>query len=333
MDAEFDCHHKLIKKERQVTNNLFTFDVFVTRHMLPVTRHVLRVTIYIHMHLNLSDKVILITGASSGIGAAIALALDGAGARVAIAARRKEKLEILSAKMQHPMVVAVDLMDEPATREMVRSVVACFGRIDILINNAASIIVAKSDTVKPDDLLTAIRTNLIAPIAATQEAIGFMRGQGHGHIINIGSPGFMMGIPFYAPYVCSKAAFSAWTRTIQAEWAGTEIVVSEYFPGYIKTDSPPESRLGAVEQDFLMAEHQNFLAGIFTKPKSPEDVARDIVKLIIKPKTLVYSDFSVKLGAFIANFPGFRLNIARQLAKNAREKKNLTVFTDQQIVK
>jgi NAD(P)-dependent dehydrogenase (short-subunit alcohol dehydrogenase family) len=275
-----------------------------------------------------TNKVVLLTGASSGIGAATAIALDAAGAHVAMAARRKDKLEALAARMSNPLVIAVDLCDETSAREMVRKVVAHYGRLDVLINNAASIIVAKSDVVQPSDLLSAFATNLVAPVAATQEAVIHMRKQGGGHIINIGSPGFMMGIPFYAPYVCSKAAFSAWTRTIQAEWAGTEIMVSEYFPGYINTDSRPDSRLGHVDQDFLMAKQQNILARIFTKPKSPEDVARHLVQLIKKPKTLVYSDISVKIGAFISNIPGFRLNIARQLAENAREKKRLSVFTD-----
>ncbi len=276
--------------------------------------------------MQLADKVILITGASSGIGAAIAMALDKAGARLAIVARRQEKLREVASHLHNPLVISVDLSDEKQAREMVRQVVTHFGRIDVLINNAASIIVAKSDTVSPADLLTAFRTNVIAPVVATQEAIRFMRIQGGGHIINIGSPGFMMGIPFYAPYVCSKAAFSAWTRTIQAEWSGTEIVVSEYFPGYIKTDSLPDSRLGSIDQDFLMAEQQNFIARLFTKPKTPEDVARHLVKLILKPKTLAYSDLGVKIGAFISNIPGFRLSIARQLAKNARDKKNLSIF-------
>ena len=276
----------------------------------------------------LTQKVILITGASSGIGAATALALDSFGAKVAIAARRKDKLDDLALRMNDPLVIAVDLCDETSGREMVRAVVDHFGRIDVLINNAAAIIVAKSDAVQSADMLNALATNLIAPIAATQEAIRFMRKQGGGHIINIGSPGFMMGIPFYAPYVCSKAAFSAWTRTIQAEWAGTEIMVSEYFPGYIKTDSRPDSRMGAIDQNFLMADDQNFMAGLFTKPKTPEDVASQLIKLVLKPKTLVYSDISVKIGAFISNIPAFRLNIARQLAKNAREKKNLSVFDE-----
>ncbi len=68
---------------------------------------------------------------------------------------------------------------------------------------------------------------------------------------------------------------------------------------------------------------QNFITRLFTKPKTPQDVARHLVKLIRNPKTLVYSDISVKTGAFISNIPGFRLNIARQLAENAREKMSI----------
>ncbi len=278
--------------------------------------------------LPIKDKVILVTGASSGIGSATALAFDAKGAKVAIAARRKERLETLSSRMHDPLVIAVDLSDEAAAAGMVRQVVDHYGRIDILVNNAASIIVALSDNVGTDDLLKAFRTNLTGPVAATQEAVKFMRRQGGGQIINIGSPGFMLGIPFYAPYVCSKAAFSAWTRTIQAEWAGTEIVVCEYYPGYIKTDSPPESRIGEVDQDLLMEEHQNFMAALFTRPKTAQAVANQLVNLALHPRPLTYSGFSVQIGAWISNISGFRLSIARQMAKTARKKKNLSIFTE-----
>ncbi|MCX6278595.1 MAG: SDR family NAD(P)-dependent oxidoreductase [Bacteroidetes bacterium] len=276
--------------------------------------------------LSLSQKIILITGASSGIGAAAAVAFSSAGAKVAIAARRKEKLNEVAGKMRNALVLEVDMSEENAAIEMVNDVVKKFGRIDVLVNNAASIIISPSETVATGDLLKAFRTNLIGAVAATREAVLHMRSQGGGHIINIGSPGFMMGIPFYAPYVCSKAAFSAWTRTIQAEWAGSEIVVSEYFPGYISTESRAESRLGAVEQDFLMNPDPNFIARLFTKPGTPEGVARQLVKLILKPKTLVYSDINVKIGAFLSNIPGFRLAISRQMAETARRKKNLPIF-------
>lgn len=278
--------------------------------------------------MKLNNKIVLITGASSGLGAATALAFDRTGARVAIAARRKEKLDELAAKMKNALVLVVDLTDESQTRKMIDDTVAHFRKIDVLINNAACIIVSAAEGVTVEDMLKAFRTNLIGPLVATQQALKYMRKQGVGHIINVGSPGFMIGVPFYTPYVCSKAALSGWTRTIQAEWADTGIIVSEYFPGYTKVDSKPESRVGDVEQDLLFKKDQNFLSKIFTKPKTADDVANDLLKLVIKPKILVYAGHTVRIGAWIANFAGFRLNIAKQLAKTAREKLGRQVFED-----
>ena len=226
----------------------------------------------------------------------------------------------MASRLQDAWVIVADLDNPLAAVRMIDETVEKYGRLDILINNAACIIVAPSEEVQREDLLKAFRTNLVAPVVAAQCALKYFRKQGNGHIINIGSPGFMMGIPFYSPYVCSKAALSAWTRTIQAEWAGTGIHVSEYFPGYIKTNSRPESRIGEVDQDFLMSEKQNFLTRIFVKPKMAESVAKDLIKLALKPRLLMHSGAGVKIGSFISNLPSFRLSIARQMAETAQRK-------------
>jgi len=270
--------------------------------------------------MEIKNKVVLITGASSGIGAETAKVFDQAGAKIAIAARRREKLEEVANELNNALILETDLSDESKAAEMVDLTIRHFGRIDILINNAATIIVSPAESVSSKDLLHAYKTNLIAPVIATQRAIQFMKPNGGGHIINVGSPGFMMGIPFYAPYVCSKAAFSAWTRTLQAELAGSNIEVSEFFPGYVRTDSRPESRVGEVEQDFLMSEKQNAIARHFTKPQTPEEIANQLLNLAQHPKLLTYSSFSVRIGAWIALFPSFRLNLAKEMADTARRK-------------
>ncbi|MCX6285786.1 MAG: SDR family NAD(P)-dependent oxidoreductase [Bacteroidetes bacterium] len=276
--------------------------------------------------MDLRDKVVIITGASAGIGRATALAFNRSGAKIVLVARRAEILREIASTMHDPLVLHADLSKEEDCRMVIMQTISRFGRIDILINNAASIIVSPSEKVNRDDLIQAFTTNLLGPVTATQAVIPHMISQGGGHIINVGSPGFMMGIPYYSPYVCSKAAFSAWTRTIQAEWEGSCIRVSEYFPGYIKTNSKPESRLGDVEQDFLMNSKQNLMTRLFAKPKDPDDVAQQLVALAIKPKTLAYSDFSTRIGAFISNISPFRLAIASQMARTARNKKNLQMF-------
>ncbi|MCX6282521.1 MAG: SDR family NAD(P)-dependent oxidoreductase [Bacteroidetes bacterium] len=276
--------------------------------------------------MDIRDKVVIITGASGGIGHAAALAFNRCGAKTILVARRREVLQDIALTMPDALVLPADLSKEHDCLSVIEQSISRFGRIDILINNAASIIVSPSESVSRDDLLKAFMTNLLGPVSLTQAVIPHMLSRGGGHIINIGSPGFMMGIPFYTPYVCSKAAFSAWTRTIQAEWKNSSIVISEYFPGYIKTDSKPESRLGEVDQDFLMNSKQNFITRLFAKPKDPNEVAKQLVALARTPKILTYSDFSTKIGAYISNISPFRLSIAFQMANTARKKKNLKMF-------
>jgi NAD(P)-dependent dehydrogenase (short-subunit alcohol dehydrogenase family) len=277
----------------------------------------------------IDNKVVIITGASGGIGQATAWAFSNAGARVVLVARRLELLGQLALKLKDAFVIQADLSLEEECRKIIDLTLSHYGRIDILINNAASIIVSTSESVGRKDLLGAFTTNLLGPVTTTQEVIPHMLKQGGGHIINIGSPGFMMGIPYYSPYVCSKAAFSAWTRTIQSEWKGSNIVVSEYFPGYIKTDSKPESRMGDVDQDFLMNTEQNFITRLFAKPQDPDDVARQLVRLAHNPRILVYSNFSTRIGAFISNISSFRLSIAAGMAATVRKKKNIQIFNKQ----
>ena len=278
--------------------------------------------------MKIEGAVVLITGASSGIGKTAALAFDRAGARVAMAARRRERLEENAAQMHNALVLTVDLSDEKAAVGMVERTVEAFGRIDVLINTAAAIIVSPAEDVAPEDLVRSFRTNVVGPVAATNRAARYMLAQGYGHIINVGSPGFIIGVPLYLPYVCTKAAVCGWTRTIQAEWAGTPVRVSEYFPGYIKTDSPAESRFGPVDQDTIIDPEQNAITRFFTRPKTPEDVARQLIGLVRRPRTLVYSSFLTSLGAWVANLPGRRLSIARNMAAAARKRLGITVFAD-----
>ena len=119
---------------------------------------------------------------------------------------------------------------------------------------------------------------------------------------------------------------SGWTRTMQAEWAGTEIRVSEYFPGYIRTDSPAESARGPGPQDTIIDPEQNFITRFFTRPRTPEHVARQLLRLVERPRPLVYSSFLTALGAWIALFPGRRLAIAAGMARAGRKRLGLDVF-------
>jgi short-subunit dehydrogenase len=270
--------------------------------------------------MKLKDAVVIVTGASSGIGKATALLFDKMGAKVSMVARREEKLEDNAKKMSNALVLPADLSNEKQAEQIVTNTISKYGRVDVLINNAAAIIVSDAESVKPEELRRAFQTNLIGSIIATNKAVEYMKKQGYGHIINVGSPGFMIGVPFYTPYVTTKASMSAWTRTLQAEWANSEIKVSEYFPGYIKTESSSESKYGSMEQDLLMDEDQNPISRFFNRPKTPEHVAKQLVRLVKKPKLIAYSGFMVRIGAFLSNFSGIRHSISVGMAETARKK-------------
>jgi len=270
--------------------------------------------------MKLEGKVVCITGASTGLGREAAIQFDRAGARVAIAARRKELLDELAKGMKDALVLKTDLADEKQARDMVDKTVQHFGRIDILINNAALSIVESSDRIKREDLLRALAVNLLGPVASSQQAYVYMKNQGGGHIINIGTPGFMIGVPFYTPYACSKAAFSAWTRTVQGEWAEAGIIVSEYFPGYTETGAVAESAYGPIPMDLVMNKGKGFLARYFSGARSGADVARDLVKLAKKPRPLMFSTFMERMAGFVANIASIRVPVVKRMAATARKK-------------
>jgi NAD(P)-dependent dehydrogenase (short-subunit alcohol dehydrogenase family) len=270
--------------------------------------------------MKLEGKVVLITGASTGIGREAAIEFNKAGARVAIAARRKELLDELASLLKEPLVLKTDLADEKQARAMVDKTMKHFGRIDILINNAVTSIVESSDKIRREDLLRAFTVNLLGPVTASQQAYVYMKKQGGGHIINVGTPGFMIGVPFYTPYACSKGAFSAWTRTIQGEWAEAGIMVSEYFPGYTETGAVAESAYGPIPMDLVMNKGKGFLAKYFSGARNGNDVAKDLVKLAKKPRYLMFSTFMERLAGFVANIPAIRIPVVKRMAVTARKK-------------
>jgi short-subunit dehydrogenase len=265
---------------------------------------------------DLKNKIILVTGASTGIGEAIALAFDKEGARLALTSRRKEKLDALAAKLHEAIVIPADLALSGEPERIMKEVIAHYGRIDILVSNAACVIVSPAETTSAADLQKAFAVNLLAPVAFAQALFQFRKPGEPLQMIVIGSPGFKMGVPYYTPYASTKAALSGWTRSVQAEWENSGVIISEYFPGYVWTDSKAESRIGEVNQDLLMEENP----GMFTRPQRPETVARQIVQLAKKPKTLVCSSWQVALGAYLSNIASFRMAITRNMVKNVRNK-------------
>ena len=188
---------------------------------------------------SLKDKVALLTGASQGIGRETALALAEAGAKVAAAARNEEKLshlvnEIAAAGGQ-AIAVKMDVADAEQIKAGFKQVLDKYGRLDILVNNAAITRDGLALRMKQDDWDAVIRTNLTGAHNCIQQALGTMMRARAGRIINIASIVAQMGNAGQANYVAAKAGLIGLTKAIAIEIASRNITVNAVAPGFIAT--------------------------------------------------------------------------------------------------
>jgi 3-oxoacyl-[acyl-carrier protein] reductase len=188
---------------------------------------------------SLAGKVALVTGASQGIGRETALALAEAGANVALAARNEEKLAALAEEIAGKGSVAFAVKMDVAEAEQVKSgfkaVLERFGKLDILVNNAAITRDGLALRMKPDDWDAVIRTNLTGAHLCTQQALATMMRARAGRIINIASVVAQMGNAGQANYVAAKGGLIGLTKAIAIEIASRSITVNAVAPGFIET--------------------------------------------------------------------------------------------------
>jgi 3-oxoacyl-[acyl-carrier protein] reductase len=188
---------------------------------------------------SLKDKVALVTGASQGIGRATSLALAEAGAKVAVAARNAEKLASLVAEIQgaggEALAVPMDVADAGQVKTGFGQVLQHFGRLDILVNNAAITRDTLALRMKLDDWDAVLRTNLTGTHLCIQQALGAMLKQRAGRIINVTSVVARTGNAGQANYVASKAGLIGLTRAMAVEVASRSITVNAVAPGFIET--------------------------------------------------------------------------------------------------
>jgi 3-oxoacyl-[acyl-carrier protein] reductase len=190
--------------------------------------------------IDLTGKVALVTGASRGIGKAIALALGKSGAKVACIARNEGKLKETAAEIAGgggtATVHLCDVVDSAAVQATVDAVVETQGRLDIVVNNAG----ITKDTLLPmmsdDDWDKVIAANLRSVFLFTRAASKVMMRQRYGRIINMSSVSGLMGNPGQSNYSASKAGIIGFTQTVARELAKRKITVNAICPGFIATD-------------------------------------------------------------------------------------------------
>jgi 3-oxoacyl-[acyl-carrier protein] reductase len=188
---------------------------------------------------DLKDKVALITGASQGIGRDTAIALAQAGANVAVAARNEEKLASLVAEIESAggsaLAVKMDVADAEQVKAGFKQVLDKFGRLDILVNNAAITRDGLSMRMKADDWEAVLKTNLTGAHLCIQQALSTMMRARAGRIINISSVVAQSGNAGQANYVAAKAGLIGLTKAVAIEIASRNITVNAVAPGFIET--------------------------------------------------------------------------------------------------
>lgn len=245
----------------------------------------------------LKDKIVLITGASSGIGWSTALEFAGHRTKIAVLARRLDKIRELAEKIRAlgsaPLAIACDVRQKEQCQKSVQEVLEKWGKIDVLVNNAG---ILQRRTFLSQDLEKmeeTIQTNLMGTLYMTKAALPTMTKQGSGHIVNVSSVAGHLGLPSMAVYCASKFALVGLTQALRIELYRSGITLTAVCPGTVDT---------AMAEDALKEMDPTFKKGI--NPKTPTEIAKIIVKSCLRPKAeILYGEMPSWLVRLAKNFP------------------------------
>ena len=189
--------------------------------------------------MRIAGRTAIITGASSGIGQAVARELAEERANVVLASRNRKKLEALALDLVslpgRTLVVPTDVTDRLAVEALVRKTGEEFGGVDILINNAGAGLFAPIAGGNPENMRRLFEVNFWGAINCIQAAVPYMQAQGRGHIVNVASIAAKVAAPYLGMYSATKFALSAVSDSLRSELAGSGIGVSTVYPGLTQT--------------------------------------------------------------------------------------------------
>jgi clavulanate-9-aldehyde reducatase len=242
------------------------------------------------MNVDLSNQVVAITGASSGIGEATALACVEAGAAVALAARRGDRIEALAERINgsggRALALATDVGVEEQARAFVERTHAELGRLDVLVNNAGVMLLGPILNAPTEEWRRMIHANVFGVLYCTHAALPLMTGQGAGHIVNVSSVAGRFARQGSGVYNLTKFGVGAFSESLRQECAPLGVRVTLIEPGAVATELAGHNRPEVLEQI-----RKNF-AGV--TPLRAEDIAVAVVYAIGSPSNVSVNEILVR---------------------------------------
>jgi clavulanate-9-aldehyde reductase len=242
------------------------------------------------MSIDLSGQVVAVTGASSGIGEATALACAQAGAAVALAARRTERIETLAQRIRdeggRAIAITTDVGEEDEARAFVERAHSELGRLDVLVNNAGVMLLGPIENAPTEEWRRMIHANVFGVLYCTHAALALMRGQGSGHIVNVSSVAGRVARAGSGVYNLTKFGLGAFSESLRQEGVALGVRVTTIEPGAVATELPGHNREEVLEQ---MAKR---FAGV--TPLSSEDIAAAILYAIGQPPNVAVNEILVR---------------------------------------
>ena len=248
----------------------------------------------------MNKPVMIITGASSGIGAAAARRLAREQVCLTLAARREDRLQEVAGDVEklgsEVLVVPTDVTDRAAINRMIRFTMNRWGRVDVLLNNAGISYDEPLVDLEPEKIRTEVQVNLVSVIECAQAVLPIMLGQKLGHIVNVASIEGLVATPGSTVYCASKFGVFGFSDSLRRQLRGTGVRVSAFCPGYTPSELTPRLK-ALVEGRPDAPHHPGLMPTVY--------VADQIARLIHHPRRLVILPRSYSILVLVAFlFPG-----------------------------